>query len=160
MVSYESMPLEGWAAPPAWWWCLPCCLCFFCGLIWSLSLIICRHITCDNPKIRSTQACTIPGKGRPEMSYGPLRTAVKYQYSSNVSNLKLKGLLGPQVPLPVLPRQETHSELSTLHNLSNLEADHKWNFCTCCRHISYGPYLVDLHKHGDKTFLVSPNGGV
>ena len=105
------MPLEGWAATLPRWWCLSCCLCFFCGLIWSLPLTVCRQVPCDYPKIGSTQACTIPGKGRPEVSYDPLRTAVKYEHSSNVSNLKLKGSLGPQVPLPVPPGQETHSAI-------------------------------------------------
>ena len=50
----KSMPLEGLAASPPWWWCLVGDLCFLCGF-W---LVTCQLDKSDTNW--ATQACTIP----------------------------------------------------------------------------------------------------
>jgi len=47
----KSTPPEGLAAPLPWWWCLLCVCVVCCGLVYSSSLIVCRQVPRDNPKV-------------------------------------------------------------------------------------------------------------
>ena len=55
----KSTPLEGRAAPPPWWCCLSCCLCFLC----SFCLVTCQsyssYVHFRGVAKWPTQACTI-----------------------------------------------------------------------------------------------------
>jgi hypothetical protein len=57
----KSMPLEGLAASPIWWWCLVGDLCFLCGF-WLVAHPDTSYLRFRGVTKWPTQACTIPRK--------------------------------------------------------------------------------------------------